>query len=165
MCRLSPARGWRRKKSDRLRLTSPLKILKARMRSARRRPREKRLRWRSLSPYGTWRRPLTCHVAGCWTLSSWLISALNVGALASNAYSRRVPHYDAALLLWIVLRRIFRPWKAIVLLYSQPLYSALKRWKPCQEVSDVGYRSFEKREVSHIHESIISKSEIHVKVY
>ncbi len=44
-CALSPARGGRRKKSDRLRSTSPVKILKARMKSARRRLRssEKRL--------------------------------------------------------------------------------------------------------------------------
>ncbi len=49
------ARGGRRKNSDRLKSTSALKILKARMRSARRRLRssEKRLSWRSLSSYGT----------------------------------------------------------------------------------------------------------------
>ncbi len=45
LCPRSPARDGRRKKSDGLRSTSPLKILKARMRSARRRLRsiEKRL--------------------------------------------------------------------------------------------------------------------------
>ncbi len=33
-------------------------------------------------------KPLTCRVAKRWALSSWLISALSVGALASIAYSR-----------------------------------------------------------------------------
>ncbi len=43
---------------------------------------------------GHWRRsacidfPLTSRVARRWTLSSWFISALSVGALASIAYSR-----------------------------------------------------------------------------
>ncbi len=59
-------------------------------RSARRclRSSEKRFSWRSLSSYGTWRRPLTSRVARRWTLSSSFISALSVGALASIAYSR-----------------------------------------------------------------------------
>ncbi len=53
--------------------TSPLKIVKARMRSARRRLRssEKSLSWRSLSSYSTWRRSRTSRVARRWTLSSW----------------------------------------------------------------------------------------------
>ncbi len=60
-CPRRPARGGRRKNSAGLRSTSPLKILKARMRSARRRLRssEKRLSWRRLSSYGTWWIPLT----------------------------------------------------------------------------------------------------------
>ncbi len=33
-------------------------------------------------------RPLTSRVAKRWALSSWLLSALSVGALASIAYSR-----------------------------------------------------------------------------
>ncbi len=35
-----------------------------------------------------WLGPLTSRVARRWTLSSWFISALSVGALASIAYSR-----------------------------------------------------------------------------
>ncbi len=86
----SPVQGGRRRKSDGLKSTSPLQILKARMRSSRRRLRssKKGLSWRSLSSCGTWRRPLTSRVARRWTLSSWFISAFSVGALASIAYSR-----------------------------------------------------------------------------
>ncbi len=70
--------------------TSPLKILKASMRSARRhlRSTEKRLSWRSLSSFSTWRRPLTSRVTRRWTLSSSFIPALSVGAFVSIAYSR-----------------------------------------------------------------------------
>ncbi len=46
-----------------------------------------RLGWQYLSPYGTWRRPLTIRVRIRWILSSWFLSALSVGALASIAYS------------------------------------------------------------------------------
>ncbi len=71
VCPLSPDRGGWRKQSDGLRSTLPLKILKTRMRSGRRRlcSSEKRLSWRSLSSYGTCRRPLTSRFARRWTLS------------------------------------------------------------------------------------------------
>ncbi len=67
-----------------------MKILKVSMRSVRRRLRsiEKMLSWRSLSSYGTWRRPLTSRVAGrwanitivsgryCFSCRSWRLSTL-----------------------------------------------------------------------------------------
>ncbi len=68
MCPLSPARRGQRKKSDGLRSTSLMKILKATMRSIRRRLRssEIRLSWRSLSSYGMRQRSLTNRVARRW---------------------------------------------------------------------------------------------------
>ncbi len=63
-----PGSGWEEEEARRAKSTSPLKILKARKRLARRRLRsgEKRLRWQNLP---------CCNP---FTLSGWSISTLNV---------------------------------------------------------------------------------------
>ncbi len=79
--------------------------------------------WRSLLSYGTWRRPLTgCSVLSVRKLSS--IECIRCG--------RPMTQYIIWGLLCIVWRRIGGPWKAIALLYSQPLCSAQTRWNSCQ---------------------------------
>ncbi len=67
-----------------------VKILKSKMRSPRRRlhSSDKRLSLRILASYDTWGRPRTTRVVRRWILSSVSLLALNVGALASIAYSR-----------------------------------------------------------------------------
>ncbi len=106
--------GGRWKKSDGLRSTSPLKMLKARMRPARRRLRssEKRLSWRSLS-----------HMARDEELSLAVLQGVGpspVGLYQPSVLGRWLPlHtlYVAALrhsragftLFWIVHRRVFGP--------------------------------------------------------
>ncbi len=82
LCARSPARGGWRKKSDGLRSTSPLKILKARMRSARRclRSCEKRLSSQSLYSYGMWRRPIT-NLSKLKQMELWFLKSLNQGTM------------------------------------------------------------------------------------
>ncbi len=88
ICSLSPARYERRKKSDGQRSTSPLNILKAKMRSARRRlySIEKRLSLRSLLSYGMWQTRPTSRIARRCARSSWFMSTLSVVALALIVY-------------------------------------------------------------------------------
>ncbi len=105
VCPLSPAWGGRRKKSDGLRSTSPLKILEARMRSARRRLRssEKRLSWQSLFTYGTWQRSLTIRFArGDWFNRSAILNRL-VGWACRNS-----------------------PWSGLFVIQSQVIHSTCK---------------------------------------
>ncbi len=72
-----------------LRPILPSKILKARMRSARRRlcSKEKKFSWWSFSSYGTCRRHLTSRVARRWTLARWEMLAFIFEEFAFIAYS------------------------------------------------------------------------------
>ncbi len=82
-----PTSGWGLGEIRRTKENYTFKILNTRMKSARRRLRfsEKKLNWRSLFSYGTWRKTLTSRVASRWTLS-----ALRFAELASIAHNGAV---------------------------------------------------------------------------